>query len=191
VTRALLAAALLSAGCGDTTIFDPMERQPKSRAFSANPFFEDGRSMQKPPLGTVPRERIVGQPGLVAGRVGTKDIDDFPLPVTKELIAVGHKRFDIYCATCHGLVGDGRSLVAANMSLRPPPSLHERKGMSVGHYYQVVANGYGLMPGYGAELSVEERWGVVAYLAALQLSQSAPVALAPASERDRLLREKR
>jgi hypothetical protein len=97
VKRALLAAAALaSAACGDTTIFDPMERQPKSRAFSANPFFEDGRSMQQPPLGTVPRERIVGQPGLVAGRVGTKDIDEFPLAVTKELIALGHKRFDIY-----------------------------------------------------------------------------------------------
>jgi mono/diheme cytochrome c family protein len=192
VRRALLAfAAFASAACGDTTIFDPMERQPKSRAFSANPFFEDGRSMQKPPPGTVPRERIVGQPGLVTGRLGAKDLDDFPLPVTKDLVAIGRKKFDIYCATCHGLVGDGKSLVAANMALRPPPSLHERKGMSVGHYYQVVANGFGLMPGYGAELSVEERWAVVAYVAALQLSQSAPISLVPASERERLIREKR
>jgi mono/diheme cytochrome c family protein len=63
--------------------------------------------------------------------------------------------------------------------------------MSVGHYYQVVANGFGLMPGYGAELSVEERWAVVAYVAALQLSQSAPISLVPASERERLIREKR
>jgi mono/diheme cytochrome c family protein len=192
VRRALLAfAAFASAACGDTTIFDPMERQPKSRAFSANPFFEDGRSMQKPPPGTVPRERIVGQPGLATGRLGAKDLDEFPLPVTKDLVAIGRKKFDIYCATCHGLVGDGKSLVAANMALRPPPSLHERKGMSVGHYYQVVANGFGLMPGYGAELSVEERWAVVAYVAALQLSQSAPISLVPASERERLIREKR
>jgi len=191
VTRALLAVALASAACGDTTIFDPMERQPKSRAFSANPFFEDGRSMQKPPQGTIPRERIAGQPALVAGRVGGKDVEEFPLPVTKELIARGRKKFEIYCATCHGLVGDGRSLVAANMALRPPPSLHERKGMPVGHYYQVVANGFGLMPGYAPELSVEERWAVVAYVAALQLSQSAPVAMAPPGERERLLQEKR
>jgi mono/diheme cytochrome c family protein len=192
VKRALLIGSVLaSAACGDTTLFDPMERQPKSRAFSANPFFEDGRSMQKPPAGTVPRERVAGQPGLAAGRVGGKDVDEFPLPVTKDLVAVGRKKFDIYCATCHGLLGDGKSLVAANMSLRLPPSLHERKGMSVGHYYQVVANGFGLMPGYGAELSVEERWAVVAYLAALQLSQSAPIALAPPSERQRLMRETR
>jgi mono/diheme cytochrome c family protein len=192
VKRALLIASVLaSAACGDTTIFDPMERQPKSRAFSANPFFEDGRSMQKPPPGTVPRERIAGQPALVAGRVGGKDIVEFPLPVTKELVAVGRKKFDIYCATCHGLLGDGKSLVAANMSLRLPPSLHDRRGMSLGHYYQVATNGFGLMPGYGAELSVEERWAVVAYLVALQMSQSAPLALAPASERERLMREKR
>ena len=85
--RALLAAtALATAACGDTTLFDPMERQPKSRAFSANPFFEDGRSMQKPPQGSVPRERIVGQPALAAGRVGGKDVEEFPLPVTKELV---------------------------------------------------------------------------------------------------------
>ena len=181
----------LAAACGDTTLFDPMERQPKSRAFSANAFFEDGRSMRKPPEGTVPQERIVGQPALTAGKTGGKDVTEFPLPVSKELIAVGRKKFDIICATCHGLLGDGRSLVAANMSLRPPPSLHERKGMALGHYYRVVANGFGLMPGYGAELSVEERWAVVAYLAALQMSQNAPLALAPAEERQRLLQEKR
>ena len=63
--------------------------------------------------------------------------------------------------------------------------------MAVGHYYQVVANGFGLMPGYGAELTVEERWAVVAYVAALQLSQSAPFAMAPLEERDRLTKEKR
>jgi len=191
VKRFVLIALVTSAACGDTTLFDPMERQPKSRAFSANPFFEDGRSMQKPPPGTVPRERIVGQPGLVAGRVGGKDVEEFPVAITKDLVALGHKKFDIYCATCHGILGDGRSLVAANMSLRPPPSLHERKGMPVGHYYQVVANGFGLMPGYSSELSVEERWAVVAYVAALQMSQSAPIALAPAEERERLMREKR
>jgi mono/diheme cytochrome c family protein len=191
VKSAILLALLTSAACGDTTLFDPMERQPKSRAFSANPFFEDGRSMQKPPPGTVPRERIVGQPGLVAGRVGGKDIEEFPLPVTKELVAAGRKKFDIHCAACHGLLGDGRSLVGANMSLRPPPNLHERKGLLLGHYYQVVANGFGLMPGYAAELSVEERWAVVAYLRALQVSQGAPIAMAPGDERERLMREKR
>jgi mono/diheme cytochrome c family protein len=186
---ALLALALLAA-CGDTTIFDPMERQPKARAFAANPFFDDGRAMRQPPPGTVPRERVVQNPALTRGQVGDKDVTEIPLPLTRTLLDVGHRKFDIYCATCHGLIGDGRSPVAANMSLRLPPNLHDRTGMAVGHYYQVIANGFGLMPGYAAELSVEERWAVIAYLRALQLSQAAPLALAPPQERERLSKER-
>ena len=187
---ALLPCALLAA-CGDTTIVDPMERQPKARAFAANPFFDDGRAMRPPPLGTVPRERIVQNPALTLGRVGDRDVTEIPVPLTRALLDLGHRKFDIYCATCHGLVGDGRSPVAANMALRLPPNLHDRVGMAVGHYYQVIANGFGLMPGYAAELNVQERWAVIAYLRALQLSQSAPLALAPPDERERLVKEKR
>jgi mono/diheme cytochrome c family protein len=186
---AFLAFALLAA-CADTTIVDPMERQPKARAFAANPFFEDGRAMRQPPPGTVPRERIVQNPALTRGRVGDKDVTEIPFPLTRAVLDLGHRKFDIYCATCHGLVGDGRSPVAANMALRLPPNLHDRAGMAVGHYYQVIANGFGLMPGYAAELNVEERWAVVAYLRALQLSQAAPLALAPPQERERLSKEK-
>jgi hypothetical protein len=187
---ALLACALFAA-CADTTIVDPMERQPKARAFAANPFFEDGRAMRQPPFGTVPRERIVQNPALTQGRVGDRDVTEMPLPLTRPLLDLGHRKFDIYCATCHGLVGDGRSPVAANMSLRLPPNLHDRVGMAVGHYYQVISNGFGLMPSYAAELNVQERWAVVAYLRALQLSQGAPLALAPPAERERLSKEKR
>jgi mono/diheme cytochrome c family protein len=186
---ALLACALLAA-CGDTTIVDPMERQPKARAFAPNTFFEDGRAMRQPPPGTVPRERIVQNPALTRGRVGDKDVTEIPIPLTRAALDLGHRKFDIYCATCHGLLGDGRSPVAANMALRLPPNLHDRAGMAVGHYYQVIANGFGLMPGYAAELNVEERWAVVAYLRALQLSQSAPLALAPPQEREKLAKER-
>ena len=189
-SSALLACALLAA-CGDTTLVDPMERQPKGRAFAANPFFEDGRAMRKPPAGTVPRERIVQNPALTLGYVDGKDVTEIPLTLTRALLDLGHRKFDIYCATCHGLLGDGNSPVAANMSLRLPPNLHDRTGMAPGHYYQVISNGFGLMPGYAAELDVQERWAVVAYLRALQLSQNAPLALAPAEERARLIKERR
>ena len=168
-----------------------MERQPKARAFAINTFFEDGRAMRTPPAGTVPRERIVQNPALTQGRVGDNDVTDIPIPLTRAVLDLGHRKFDIYCATCHGIVGDGRSPVAANMSLRTPPNLHDRAGMAVGHYYQVIANGFGLMPGYAAELNVAERWAVVAYLRALQLSQGAPLAFAPPDERAKLSREKR
>ena len=188
--RLLPAALLVAAACGDTTIFDPMERQPKARPYAANSFFEDGRAMRQPPAGTIPRERIVGNPALTTGRVGDRDVTQIPVAVTKDLLQKGRGRFDIVCATCHGLLGDGRSPVAANMSLRPPPDLHESR-FTAGHYFQVISNGYGLMPGYAAELSVEERWAVIAYLGALQLSQRAPLALAPPQERDRLQQEQR
>ena len=185
-----IAAFALLAACGDTTIFDPMERQPKARGYAANPFFEDGRAMRQPPAGTVPRERIVQNPALTRGTVDGKDVTEIPIPLTRAALDLGHRKFDIYCATCHGLVGDGRSPVAANMSLRLPPNLHDRAGMPVGHYYQVVSNGFGLMPGYSAELNVEERWAVIAYLRALQLSQNAPLALAPEPVRERLAKER-
>jgi len=188
---AISACCAFAAACADTTIVDPMERQPKGRAFAANAFFEDGRAMRTPPAGTVPRERIVQNPALTQGRVGGTDVTEIPIALTRAVLETGHRKFDIYCATCHGLLGDGRSPVAANMSLRLPPNLHERRGMAAGHYYQVVANGFGLMPGYAAELSVQERWAVVAYLGALQLSQNAPLALAPPDERESLSREKR
>jgi len=187
---ALLACALLDA-CGDTTLVDPMERQPKGRAFAANPFFEDGRAMRPPPAGTVPRERIVQNPALTLGSVDGRDVAEIPVTLTRALLDLGHRKFDIYCATCHGLLGDGNSPVAANMSLRLPPNLHDRTGMAPGHYYQVISNGFGLMPGYAAELNVQERWAVVAYLRALQLSQSAPLTLAPPEERARLTKERR
>jgi mono/diheme cytochrome c family protein len=190
-SAAIAACCALAAACADTTIVDPMERQPKGRAFALNPFFEDGRAMRTPPAGTVPRERIVQNPALTQGRVGENDVTEFPIAITRALLETGHRKFDIYCATCHGLVGDGRSPVAANMSLRLPPNLHERRGMAAGHYYQVVANGFGLMPGYAVELTVQERWAVVAYLRALQISQNAPLALAPPDVREKLSREKR
>ncbi len=187
---ALLACALLAA-CGDTTIFDPMERQPKGRAFGANPFFDDGRAMRTPPPGTVPRERIVQNPALTQGRVDGKELTEIPIPLTRAVLDLGRRRFNIYCTTCHGILGDGRSPVAANMALRLPPDLLVRQGMTVGHFYQVIANGFGLMPGYAAELDVHERWAVIAYLRALQLSQNAPIALAPPEQREKLLREGR
>jgi mono/diheme cytochrome c family protein len=188
---AIPALATFFGACGDTTLFDPMERQPKGRPFGANPFFEDGRSMRTPPAGTVPREQIVQNAAITQGKSGGRDLTEIPVPITRALLETGRKKFDIYCATCHGLLGDGNSIVATKMSLRPPPNLHEKRHQTVGHYFQVISGGFGLMASYAAELEVEERWAVIAYLRALQLSQNTPLALAPAEERERLQREPR
>ena len=185
---AILCVAL--AACGDTTLFDPMERQPKFKPFSANSFYEDGRAMRQPPAGTVPRERQTMRPEITAGKDRSGNlVSAIPVPVTRGLLEVGRQKFEIHCAVCHGLVGDGVSPVATQMSLRPPPNLHLLHNVAPGHLFEVASEGFGLMPSYAAELSAQERWAVVAYVLALRRSQAATLADAPAEIREKLLAE--
>jgi hypothetical protein len=190
--------ALGSLGC-DENILDPMaDRQPRAHAYNESIFFADGLSMRAPPDGTVPRERVFGSTALTSGREGeTGQIaangervpsyaKTIPLPVTRKLLDLGRKRFDITCATCHGPVGDGNSIVANQMSLRPPPSLHKYNDRAPGYIFEVISKGFGLMASYAAELTIEERWAVVAYVRALQISQSVTVDRIPPGERARL-----
>jgi len=178
--RKLLLLAALCAACGDTTIVDPMERQPKFKPFAANSFYEDGRAMRQPPEGTVPRERQTSRPEITTGRDRSGEIvKAIPIPITRELMLLGRTKFEVYCGICHGLVGDGVSLVASQMSLRPPPSLNKLHNTGPGHLFQVVSEGYGLMPSYAAQLTPHDRWAVIAYLQALRRSQAATLADAP------------
>lgn len=167
-----LVALLLSAGCdrlGQARGVDleRMMEQPRYDPYEVGPEFPDGRVLQHPPEGTVPRHRIVGKPLLTRG-VGADDqpIDEIPVPVTAELLELGRKNYGIFCAACHGAGGYGGSLVAANMQPPLPPSLVTGHGAEhvPGHYYAVITRGQGRMPPYAAELTVAERWAVVAYL---------------------------
>lgn len=185
-------AACLLAACSSETL-ERMETQEKYQPYSANGLFEDGRAMRPLPAGTVPRERLrfrtVNRSGV--DETGTP-LASIPIPMTPQLLAKGRKRYDIVCATCHGVVGDGNSVVARNMAQRPPPSLHlpAYANRPPGYFFQVITEGYGLMPSYANEIPVDERWAVVAYVRALQLSQRAPLDAAPAAERARLLEAK-
>jgi mono/diheme cytochrome c family protein len=181
--KKLLSIALfICAACGETTIVDPMERQPKMRAFLPNAQFEDGRSMRWPPAGTVPRERQTMQPEITAGKDRDgKLISAIPIPVTRELMDQGRKAFEIQCAVCHGLLGDGYSPVATQMSLRPPPNLHKLHNPAPAHLFEV--------PSYSSQLDATERWAVVAYVQALRRSQSAALADAPADIQTKLAKE--
>lgn len=186
----LLLLCVLLAGCGDTTLFDPMERQPKFRAFAPNALYEDGRAMRQPPAGTVPRERQTMRPEITAGRDRTGEIvKAIPVTLTRETIEHGRSRFEIHCAVCHGLVGDGVSLVATQMSLRPPPNLHRLRNPSPGHVFQVISEGFGLMASYAAELTPQERWEVVGYVEALRRSQAATLTDAPPDIQQKLRAE--
>ena len=183
-----LALALLTvaASASDENILDPMaDSQPRANRYKESKFFSNGLSMHAPPEGTVPRERITLNAPLTTGRDPDGPIQTngeplpryvvtIPVPMTRKLLDTGRKRYDITCGTCHGPLGDGESIVARQMSLRPPPSLHRYVDRPAGYIYEVVTKGFGMMASYAADLTVEERWAVVAYVRALQLSQSMP-----------------
>ncbi|HEY5372805.1 MAG TPA: cytochrome c [Polyangiaceae bacterium] len=183
-----LITGLLSA-CDEGQAFhqpDPgLERmlvQPRGERYGASSAFADGRTMREPVPDTVSREQsFIGQTQIETGRSATDYVQNSPLLVTRASLEVGRVAFERVCATCHGVLGDGHSVVAEKMELRKPPSLHEARiaQLPAGKVFQVASVGYGLMPGYAALLSVEERWAVIGYLDALRLSQAAPVTSLP------------
>ncbi len=204
-TQRMVGACLLALLAGtavacDEQILDPMaDRQPKATRYKESNFYADGLWMRPPPEGTVPRERITLNRPLTAGREADGPIqsntealphyvETVPIPLSRKLLDLGRKRFDITCATCHGPLADGNSIVATQMALRPPPSLIKAQYVEkpAGYIYEVITKGFGLMASYAAELSVEERWAVVAYLRALQLAQTQPVASVPPDVRQQL-----
>ena len=178
-----LGAAALLAGC---EALDPMITQQKVKAYRESEFWPDRISQRAPQPGTVAREDVLA-PAIATGRgPDGKVLQRVPLQVDRKLLEHGRSRFDIHCAVCHGYLGDGVSLVARNMSLRPPPSLLARAQQPDGWYFQVMSEGFGVMPSYASALTVEDRWAIVAYLRALQLSQTARVESLSAEERARL-----
>ncbi|HVV51196.1 MAG TPA: cytochrome c [Polyangia bacterium] len=195
----LLMGLTAVASC-DEQILDPMaDRQPRSTRYKESDFYADGLSMRAPPEGTVPRERITLNPRLTTGRdpdgpvqPNMEAIPNYvatvPIPISRKLLELGRKRFDITCATCHGPLADGKSIVGTQMALRPPPSLIDPKYVAkpAGYIFEVATKGFGLMASYAAELTVEERWAVVAYIRALQLSQTTAVGALPPDIRQQL-----
>jgi mono/diheme cytochrome c family protein len=187
----LLAAALLG-GCDDSPLpsidLERMIDQRREEAYDESRYFRDGRAMRRPPEDSVPVTRQETEPGAAVGMAQGAYLTRPPIPVTRELLTMGRSRYETYCAACHGIAGDGESIVGANMILRPPPSLLDARvqGFPDGRIYQVIVLGYGLMRPYTEDLtSVEERWATVAYLRALQLSQRVGVPLDSLSPRER------
>jgi mono/diheme cytochrome c family protein len=165
---ALAALALLAAGCD---VLDPMMVQQKVKLYRPSDYYDDGVPMRPPPAGTVAREDLF--PPEVQTGLGPdgRPLARAPLPLSRESLELGRHHYEVVCAACHGLLGDGESPVARNMSLKAPPSLHLKVGNPDGYFYRVIAQGFGVMPSYAGHLTPEERWAVVGYLRALQLSQ--------------------
>jgi mono/diheme cytochrome c family protein len=172
------------AGCNDRggADFERMLDQPKFRAYGETKLFADGRTMRPPPPFTVSRSAENEPLDVQSGMRGADYLADIPIGLDRALLERGRDRFTMFCAPCHGVLGDGVSKVAENMTLRPAPSLHQPpiSAFLPGRVYRVIRDGYGLMPSYADALATRDRWAVVAYVEALKLSQNLPVASLPA-----------
>ena len=158
-----------------------MHDAPRYEAYEKSDFFGDARSMRPQVADTVARGQLREDAVLFTGKVGTAFVTKIPIPVTAPLLHRGRQRFDIYCSPCHGRAGRGDGIVVRR-GYRAPSSLHvdRLRGQADGYFYDVVTNGFGTMPDYAAQIPVADRWAIVAYIRALQLSQHAPMAGLPA-----------
>ena len=195
---ALLAVFVVLSGCG--VRFD-MQDQPRYKAYKKSDFFIDGRASRDIPEGTVARGLLKENKAFYTGQVDNPDpnavaestvdasgntvvtsfpnaISEFPVPVTKELVDRGQDRYNIYCTVCHGPVGAGDGMIVRR-GFPQPPSYHvdRLRNAPVGHFFDVITNGWGRMNAYKTDLTPADRWAIVAYIRALQLSQS-PEAIA-------------
>jgi mono/diheme cytochrome c family protein len=184
-STALLALAL--AACHPSDV-DPMKTQDKILPYRVTAAFADHAGMRIPPDGTVPRERVLDPGPGFGGDAQGQPLKIIPVPVDLVLLERGRTVYEGTCAACHGVLGDGNSEVASKMSLIKPTSLHANRVLALppGELYRVIINGYGLMNSYAEQISVRDRWAVVAYVQALQLSQDARLADLPAAEQERL-----
>jgi hypothetical protein len=176
----LLLACVLSLVAGAACRQD-MHDQPKIKAYREADFFADRRGMRPIPENTVARGFLNDDDHLFTGKVNGQVTDEFPFEVTREVLQRGHDRFAIYCTPCHGQTGMGNGMVVQR-GFRPPPSFHTDtiRNQPVGHWYDVMTNGFGAMPDYRAQVAPEDRWAIAAYIRALQLSQRATTTDVPA-----------
>jgi mono/diheme cytochrome c family protein len=160
-----------------------MDDQPKFKAQQANPLFADGRAMRPHVAGTVPRGGLDADGAYSEGRAGEDFVARSPVPVSARLLARGRERFDIFCATCHGLGGAGDGMIArradqlAEGTWTPPTDLASEtvRDRPDGHIFNTITHGIRSMPAYGPQIPVEDRWAIVAYLRALQRARGTTV----------------
>jgi mono/diheme cytochrome c family protein len=161
-----------------------MHIQPYYRPLSKSDFFADGRSARNPVDGTVARGDLREDSYLYTGKIGGNPGEYMPFPVTPDVLTRGQDRFNVYCTPCHGRVGDGNGFIPSR-GLKRPPSYHidRLRKAPVGYFFDVMTNGFGVMPDYSAQIAPRDRWAIVAYVRALQLSQNATSADVPAGQK--------
>jgi cytochrome c1 len=185
VTRGVMLAAfgIALAGCNEELLRQDMANQPKYRPQTPSDFFADGRS-ERPLIDNTVARGSIENDGLIV----PKDSNAFPLPVNEALLERGEARYKIYCTPCHGLQGDGNGMIV-DRGMKRPPSYHidRLRQAPNGYYYDVITNGFGSMYSYSAQIPPKDRWAVIAYVRALQLSRNVKASDLPESIRAKVL----
>jgi mono/diheme cytochrome c family protein len=178
---------LLCALCASVACRQDMHDQPKYIPLRQSPFFADQRSARPLVAGTIARGQLRDDPLLYTGKIDGADATVFPFPIDDKVMARGQERFNIYCSPCHGRTGQGDGMIVRR-GYRKPPTYHQDRlrGAPVGHFFDVITNGFGAMPDYAAQVAVRDRWAIAAYIRALQLSEHATISDVPAAERGNL-----
>lgn len=178
----LVTAFLILAGCRQD-----MHVQPRYNPMEPSTFFDDGRSDRPVVPGTVARSELRTDEAFYTGKVNGVPVNTFPFPVTREVLIRGQERYNIYCTPCHDRLGDGQGVIVKR-GFPPPPSYHidRLRQAPVGHFFDVMTNGYGTMYSYASRVSPSDRWAIAAYIRALQLSQGAKLSDLEAADRQHL-----
>lgn len=173
---------MFGAGCRQD-----MHDQPNYQPLEESDFFGDSQASRTFVAGTVPHGRLNDDTLLYAGKVNGANATVFPFPVDDAVMARGRERFNVYCSPCHGQTGLGDGMVVRRGYRRPPSLAEDRlREAPVGHFFDVISNGFGAMPDYAAQVKPADRWAIAAYVRALQLSAHATVDDVPAASRGRL-----
>src|SRR5262249_39431248 len=150
--------------------------QPRYKPLAATDFFGDGRSARPELEGTVARGHLRIDHARYTGKVNNEDIDYFPFPITRADLERGQERFNIQCSPCHSRTGDGNGVVVRR-GFKQAANYHTQRLLNsrVGHFFDVMTNGYGEMPSYGSRVEPDDRWRIAAYIRVLQFSENARI----------------
>ena len=165
-----------------------MQDQPRYKPLAASRFWDNGASARPLVENTVARGHLDDDVEFYTGKTASGTlVEALPLPFTPQLLKRGQERFNIYCSPCHDRVGSGRGMVVRR-GFKAPPSYHidRLRQAPVGHFFDVMTNGFGAMPDYRAQVEPADRWAIIAYIRALQWSQQATLADVPPEEAAKL-----
>jgi hypothetical protein len=164
-----------------------MHNQPKAIPLRESMFFKNGSSARPLVDDTVARGTLHDDAAFFTGKDNGVEVDALPFPLTADVLDRGGQRYDIYCSPCHDVMGSGHGMIVRR-GYRQPPSYHtdRLRQAPIGHFYDVMTNGFGAMPDYRAQIAPRDRWAIAAYIRALQLSQHASLADVPQEDRPKL-----